>query len=262
MAELAAEAEVADWDGVFYYDAVAIGGLELYDPWIVLAAMAMTTSRVTLGLMVAAPARRRPWLLAREAMTVDELSRGRLVLPVGIGALDDAGFGNVGEPVSARERAAILDETLAIVDGLWSGEPFAWQGTHYRFDAMTFKPRPVQQPRIPIWSVASWPQMRTIKRAARWDGAVIQNEPVEDVRRVVDELHRERASNGVDGEFQYVVNGTSDATDPAAAARQIEAYAAVGATWWVEADWQSNSVKSVRARIAAGPPRIEDTTRR
>src|ERR671928_2252991 len=92
MAELAAEAEATGWDGAFYYDAIAIGDAELYDPWVVLAAFAMRTERVTLGLIVTPPSRRRPWKLAREAMTLDALSNGRLVLPVGLGALDDLGF--------------------------------------------------------------------------------------------------------------------------------------------------------------------------
>ena len=77
MADLAAEAEAAGWDGVFYYDAIAIGDTELYDPWVALAAMAMRTERVRLGLIISAPARRRPWKLAREAMTIDRLSGGR-----------------------------------------------------------------------------------------------------------------------------------------------------------------------------------------
>src|SRR5439155_20437784 len=128
MAQLAAEAEAAGWDGVFYYDAIAIGNAEMYDPWVVLAAMAMRTERVRLGLIVAAPARRRPWKLAQETMTIDRLSGGRLILPVGLGTTDDSGFGGVGEPTEANTRAELLDETVAIPDGLWSGEPFASRG--------------------------------------------------------------------------------------------------------------------------------------
>ena len=124
-ADLAAEAEAAGWDGVFTYDAIAIGDGEMWDPWILLTAMAARTERVRLGAMVFAPSRRRPWKLAREIITLDHLSRGRLVVPVGLGAPDDAGFGNVGEPVDARTRASLLDETLAIIDGLQSGNPFA-----------------------------------------------------------------------------------------------------------------------------------------
>ncbi|HEY3336176.1 MAG TPA: LLM class flavin-dependent oxidoreductase, partial [Candidatus Limnocylindrales bacterium] len=151
QAELAADAEAAGWDGVFTYDAIAIGADDMYDPWIVLSAMAMRTERVRLGALVFAPSRRRPWKLAREAMTLDRLSGGRLVLPVGLGTLDDQGFGNVGEETDPRTRAERLDETLAILDGLWRGEPFGFDGDHYRFGPMTFRPRPVHEPRIPIW---------------------------------------------------------------------------------------------------------------
>jgi hypothetical protein len=147
MADLAAEAEAAGWDGVFFFDAIAIGDVEMYDPWIVLAAMAMRTERVGLGLIVSAPSRRRPWKLARETMTIDWLSGGRLILPVGLGTLDDAGFGNVGDATDIRVRAELLDESLAILEGLWSGEAFAFEGRHYRFGPMTFRPTPVQRPR-------------------------------------------------------------------------------------------------------------------
>src|SRR5215203_3330488 len=174
QAELAAAAEDAGWDGVFTYDAIAIGDTEMYDPWVVLAAMAMATERIRLGAIVFAPSRRRPWKLAREATTVDQLSGGRLVLPVGLGALDDQGFGNVGEETEPRVRAALLDETLAILDGLWSGDPFGYQGDHYRFAPMTFRPTPVQRPRIPVWVVGAWPHARSMRRAARWDGVVVQ----------------------------------------------------------------------------------------
>jgi hypothetical protein len=169
MADLAGEAEAASWDGVFYYDAIAIGDAQMYDPWVVLAAMAMRTKRLTLGLIVAAPSRRRPWKLARETMTVDVLSNRRLVLPVGIGALDDQGYGNVGEVTDSKARAERLDETLAILDGLWSGEPFGFDGRHFSFGPMTFRPTPVQRPRIPIWVVGVWGKARTMRRFLRWD---------------------------------------------------------------------------------------------
>ena len=148
VAELAAEAETAGWDGAFFWDGVALGAMDTFDPWVVLAAMAMRTERIRLGAIVFAPTRRRPWKLAREALSIDHLSNGRLLLPVGLGTPDDGAFGNVGEPTDLRTRAELLDETLAILDGLWSGEPFAFQGKHYRFGPMTFRPKPVQEPRI------------------------------------------------------------------------------------------------------------------
>ena len=140
VADLAAEAEAAGWDGVFTWDGISIGEADTFDPWVVLGAMALRTERVRIGAILTPPSRRRPWKLARETMTVDRLSSGRLILPVGLGALDDRGFGNVGEPVEARVRAEKLDESLAILSGLWSGEPFAFEGRHYRFGPMTFRP--------------------------------------------------------------------------------------------------------------------------
>ncbi|MGH2466413.1 MAG: LLM class flavin-dependent oxidoreductase, partial [Candidatus Limnocylindrales bacterium] len=173
-AELAAAAEAAGWDGVFTWDGIAIGDQDTFDPWILMAAMAMRTQRVRLGAIVTPPSRRRPWKLAREAMTLDCLSDGRLVLPVGLGALDDAAFGNVGEPTDKRVRAERLDEAPEIMVGLWSGQPFGFAGRHYRFGPMTFRPPPVQRPRIPIWVVAAWPRERSMRRALAWDGVLLQ----------------------------------------------------------------------------------------
>lgn len=256
MADLATEAEAAGWDGVFYYDAIAIGDAELYDPWVVLAAMAMTTERVRLGLIVAAPARRRPWKLARETTTLDRLSGGRLLLPVGLGTTDDSGFGDVGEPTDARTRAALLDESLAILDGLWSGEPFAFEGHHYRFPAMTFRPTPVQRPRIPIWVVGAWPKERSMRRVLRWDGIVTQTEDVDEIRAIVAYVGRERPTELRDRPFEIVIQGSTSARDPAGASRSVKAFAEAGGTWWIDADWKAPTVDSVRRRIQAGPPRI------
>jgi alkanesulfonate monooxygenase SsuD/methylene tetrahydromethanopterin reductase-like flavin-dependent oxidoreductase (luciferase family) len=254
MAQLAAEAEAAGWDGVFYYDAIAIGDAEMYDPWVVLAAMAMRTERVTLGLIVAAPARRRPWKLAREAMTVDRLSGGRLVLPVGLGTLDDAGFGNVGEPTDAKTRAELMDETLAILDGLWSGVPFGFEGRHYKFGPMTFRPTPIQQPRIPIWVVGAWPNERSMRRVLRWDGIVAQTDDVDETKAIAEYVERERPAELRDRAFEIVVQGRTPTGKPAAAARKVRPHAEAGATWWIEADWNTATVDSVRERVAAGPP--------
>jgi alkanesulfonate monooxygenase SsuD/methylene tetrahydromethanopterin reductase-like flavin-dependent oxidoreductase (luciferase family) len=265
--DLAARAEAAGWDGVFTFDAIAIGSEPMHDPWILLAAMAMRTERVTLGAIVFAPARRRPWKLAREAATLDILSGGRLVLPVGLGATDDAGFGNVGEFVDARTRAERLDETLAILDGLWSGTSFGFAGVHYRFDPMTFRPTPVQRPRIPIWVVGAWPHARSMRRAARWDGIVVQVADTEDepgmnpavLTDVTAWLRVERARAGAAGQpdarpFEVIVDGATPGIEPAAAAAAAQAYEEAGATWWVEANWSDTSLDTLEQRIDAGPP--------
>ncbi len=148
---LTEEAEAAGWDGVFYWDGIYIESAgPMYDPWVVLGAIAMCTERVRIGAILTPVSRRRPWKLARETVTVDHLSHGRLIVPVGLGALDDGGFGKVGEATDRKTRAQLLDEGLAILTGLWSGQPFSFHGEHYHLEEMTFLPSPVQSPRIPI----------------------------------------------------------------------------------------------------------------
>ena len=264
VAEHAAAAETAGWDGVFTYDAIAIGEEPLYDPWVTLAAMAMRTHRVTLGAMVFAPARRRPWKLAKEAASIDILSNGRLVLPVGIGAVDDKGFGNVGEPTGAKERAELMDETLAIVEGLGTGEPFAFAGVHYRFGPMALRPTPIQRPRIPVWVVGAWPHARSMRRAVRWDGIVVQARTGDDevtdpgtLRDLVAWIRRERPAELRDQPFEIIVDGVTPPDDPVAAAAIVGTQEEAGATWWVEADWADTSEAKLRDRIDAGPPRVD-----
>jgi alkanesulfonate monooxygenase SsuD/methylene tetrahydromethanopterin reductase-like flavin-dependent oxidoreductase (luciferase family) len=261
-AELAADAEAAGWDGVFTYDAIAIGDMDGFDPWILLAAIAMRTTRVRIGAMVFAPSRRRPWKLARELATLDILSGGRVLFPVGLGATDDTGFGAVGEPVDARTRATLLDETLAIVDGLASGEPFTFAGDHYRVEGMRMRPTPLQRPRVPVWVVGAWPHERSMRRAARWDGIVVQADDdgtpagqLGTLVPIVEWLRRERASAGLDGPYDVVLGGTTP-HDPGVAGALLAPLDAAGATWWIEQDWSANATaETLRARILAGPPR-------
>lgn len=251
-ADLAADAERAGWDGVFTWDGIAIGEGDTYDPWVTMAAMAMRTDRVRMGAILTPPSRRRPWKLARETMTLDRLSGGRLVLPVGLGALDDAAFGNVGEQTEARVRAEMLDESLAILEGLWSGEPFAFDGRHYRFGPMTFRPTSVQRPRIPIWVLGAWPKERSVRRALRYDGIMPQTAEPAAIRDLTAFIARERPTAA--GPLDIVVEGTTrDAEDATA----VRALADAGATWWIESDWTGATVESLRLRIASGPPQLQ-----
>lgn len=261
-ADLAREAEEAGWDAVFTWDGICIGDEEMHDPWVTLAAMAARTERVRIGAMITPPSRRRPWKLARETMSVDHLSQGRLIVPVGLGTLDDAGFGPVGEPTDRKVRAELLDESLAILAGLWSGEPFGWSGTHYQFPPMAFRPPTVQQPRPPVWVVAAWPSERSTARALRWDGLLpnvrqadgTMGRPTpEDLAAIAAHVraHREATTP-----FDLVVDGTTPADDPAAAAAEVRVWADAGATWWLEAPWgMPGGAEMLRRRIAAGPPR-------
>lgn len=297
LAEIAREAEDAGWDGVFIFDSLHIASwspdtdeppdapLPMADPWIALAAMAANTKSIRLGPMIAPLSRRRPWKVARETVTLDRLSNGRLVLPVGLGTVEDGGYGNVGEELDRKKRAAMLDESLAILDGLWSGEPFSFQGEHYNVQEMTFLPRPVQSPRIPVWVVGAWPRMKSMRRALRWDGilpaimregAPTEPDPEEAGRRIAEDgayteitpediaeiaayIERERES----GEpFDVVVEGWSSGSAKEKAAAKLSEYAEAGTTWWIEAVWSRlylppHDIERLRNRIRQGPPRVD-----
>ncbi len=269
IVDLAGAAETAGWDGAFTWDGINVGpGIAVSDPWATLAAMALRTKRLTIGAIITPVSRRRPWKLARETVTVDRLSAGRLVLPVGLGATDDGGFGKVGEPVDRRTRAELLDEGLEILTGLWSGEPFSYEGRHHRLDEMTFIPRPVQQPRIPIWVVGAWPSERSMDRAARYDGVMPSKQGPDGsfgVPLTPDDIREMRAwlaGRLPDGApFDIILEGQTPADDPEAAAAQIQPLADAGATWWLEGMWDAmGDPDRLRQRIAAGPPRPVDGT--
>jgi alkanesulfonate monooxygenase SsuD/methylene tetrahydromethanopterin reductase-like flavin-dependent oxidoreductase (luciferase family) len=260
VAELAREVEEAGWDGAFYWDGINVGeGWEVYDPWVVMAAMAMLTGRVRIGAVLTPPARRRPWKLARETVALDHLSGGRLVLPVGLGALDDGGFAKVGEPTDRRVRAQLLDESLEILTGLWSGEPFSYSGEHYQLEEMTFLPPPVQSPRIPIWVVGAWPSEKSMRRALRYGGLLAYTTrgevTPEDIREMKDYVEENR---GAGTAFDIVWEGQTPGDDPGRAASMVRPFAEAGATWWIESSWlPPNESEDLRRRMEAGPPRIE-----
>src|SRR6266480_210961 len=136
ISDLSAEAESAGWDGVFIADALAMEAENFpafpwFDPWVVLAAMAMRTKRVRIGTIITPVPRRRPWKLARETVTLDQLSGGRLTLGVGLGADRSGEYRDFGETTDARVRGEMLDEGLAVLTQLWSGEEFSYEGQHY-----------------------------------------------------------------------------------------------------------------------------------
>lgn len=115
--DLAGEAGTAGWDGAFTWDGVAVDHPHAWEPWVAMAALAARTERVTLGAIITPPTRRRPWKLAREALSVDHLSGGRLVLPSGIGRRSDDAFAKVGGSTDRAIRAGRLDDTTALPDG-------------------------------------------------------------------------------------------------------------------------------------------------
>jgi alkanesulfonate monooxygenase SsuD/methylene tetrahydromethanopterin reductase-like flavin-dependent oxidoreductase (luciferase family) len=262
--ELARAAEGAGWDGVFTWDGIHVGDdIEVHDPWALMAAFAGVTSRVILGAMLHPLPRLKPWQVARQAVTVDRLSNGRLVLPVGLGAVDDAGVSGFGEPQERRVRAERLDESLEILNGLWTGGPYEFHGRHYDFPkSLAFRPTPIQRPRIPIWVAGVWPAARSMARVLRHDGFMPsfmladgdkREAQPDDLRQMRDWIAERRSLEG----FEIVAEGKTSAADGAAAAAEVSLWADAGATWWLESDWENFEVGPQRKRIEAGPPRAE-----
>lgn len=259
LVEVGQEIEAAGWDGVFVADAV-YGP----DPWVSLAAIAVRTSRVRIGTLLTPASRRRPWKLASETATLDRLSEGRVILPAGLGAID-TGFDRVGEVTDRKVRAQLLDECLEVVTRFWSGQPFTYEGEHYKVNWDTgWIYEPLQKPRIPIWVVGAWPRKKSVARALRYDGLLpvmmdstgsfvdVKPEDVHDMRRWI-EKHRTEQSP-----FDIVIEGVTPAEDREKAISIVRPFAEEGATWWIESMWDvPGGMDAVRARIKQGPPRVE-----
>lgn len=258
-AEWAAQAEAAGWDAFFVWDPV--WGI---DPWVALAAAAMVTGRIRLGTMLTPVSRRRPWTLAGQTATLDNLSNGRLILAVGLGATD-TGFFEFGEETDRKTRAELMDEGLETITGLWRGQPFNFTGKHYTVRETTFilPPPPVQQPRIPVWMVGAWPFEKSMQRAARWDGLLPnvmdpqtrQHGPTthEALRAMSDWIAGHRES---EGDYDIVMEGVTPGDEPAKASEIVRGWQQAGATWWIEGMWDEPDMDLVLRRLKQGPPQI------
>ena len=262
LVTLAVEAERAGFAGFFLWDHVSFGndglGPAIHDPWAVLSVAAARTSSILLGPMITPVPRRRPWVLARQTTTLDRLAGGRTVFGAGIGSPAHGDFGVFGDATDDRVRAAMLDEGLAVLAGLWTGEPFEFSGTHYSVDRVRFRPAPVQRPRIPVWVGGVLPARRPMLRASRWDGAVpityadgrLARPSAADIAGVRDLVLAERGS--LDGYDLAVWAEVAD--DPAAVLAELPSYADAGATWWIEtARPEPGWYPALLRRIARGP---------
>jgi alkanesulfonate monooxygenase SsuD/methylene tetrahydromethanopterin reductase-like flavin-dependent oxidoreductase (luciferase family) len=254
IVDIAQEIEDAGWDGVFVAE-----GVYGTDAWVTLGAMAERTKRVRLGTLLTPPSRRRPWKLASEVATLDRLSGGRAVLSVGLGALD-TGFPQVGEATDRKVRAELMDEGLEVMERLWQGTPFTYEGKHYKIDwDNSWSYTPLQKPRVPVWVVAAWTRPRSLERALRWDGILpakmtpegFGELTPEDVREIAALVARYRKA---DTPFDIVIEGVTPG-DPQEAAAKVAPFAAAGATWWIESMWEApGGMQQVRERISQGPP--------
>lgn len=262
---LASAIERAGWDGAFYYDDIYTDGKsELSGAWPIMAAMAVTTKTIRIGSLLTAVGRRRPWELARESVTVDHLSGGRLILPTGLGFAGDGAYTKGGIPAERKIRAEMLDEGLEMLDGLWSGKWFRYDGKHSSMGRMRFLPRPVQKPRIPIWVVGAWGRPKSMRRVLKYDGVIpVIKKPDGSHGDITPGVIREivqyvRENRKVRGNSRKVYDIIKDGTTPLNRKRArelVKPYAEAGATWWTESMWGYKSLREVRDRISAGPPK-------
>lgn len=243
--DIAVAAEQSGWDGLFVWDHVLSpieGQWEIADPWVVLAGAAACTNRIRLGPMVTPVPRRRVLKLARETVTLDRLTRGRLTLGLGTG--DDRGreYSAVGEDADARRLGRLLDEGVAVLTALWAGETVTHRGELFAEDVSAV-PGPLQQPRIPLWFGTARRDGKPVERAARYDGIFpLTGNPAE-VAKIADYI--EQLRGGREG-FDIAVK-TPPGTDAAE-------FAAAGATWAMHAFWPGDRADHILRVIERGRP--------
>jgi hypothetical protein len=259
IATLCQAAEEAGWDGCFTGDAIWCE-----DPMIGLAAAAMTTDRIRLGTMVTPVPLRKPWKLASESVALDHLSNGRLILGLATGAAWMGWQAFPDEVTDARQRAEMLDETIDILTLLYARRPFDYDGRHYqvkltRLPDQYYPTKPQQQPRIPLWCVGIWPQMKSMQRALKCDGVIVEKpqllgaeQPITpaDIAAIRAYVQENRAATTP---FDIVVVGKSLGLEPGQREDTLSSLAEAGATWWVEGLWDE-PVEQVRQQIENGPP--------
>ncbi len=258
--ELAVLAERCGWDGVFVWEA-AYG----IDAWGLLSAIAMRTERVRLGTLLTPLPWRRPWKVASQVATLDQLSNGRAILTVGLGAPVSPDLPDTGEITDVRERAEAMDDGIDVIRELWTQHP-RHEGPRYRYAfpgdrSLLEVGRPIQH-RVPIWVVGLWPRARSMRRVLRCDGIVPQydlggrEQTPEDVREMRAWLVEHGAATDLD-----VISEGETTTDPAEASDRVAPWAEAGCTWWLETRWEMphqgpERYEEVRARLTAGPPEV------
>jgi alkanesulfonate monooxygenase SsuD/methylene tetrahydromethanopterin reductase-like flavin-dependent oxidoreductase (luciferase family) len=269
VARVAVAAEEAGWDALFVWDHVVHdkrrrGDQPFGDPWMLLTAAALATSRIRLGPMVTPVPRRRPEQLARQVATLDALSGGRVIFGAGLGGPIEDEFGSFGDTTDPVVLAERLDEGLDLLARYWSGETVDHAGRHFRVRETALHPATVQQPRPPVWIAGYWPNRRPMRRAARWDGAVPlfqsarhgETPSPEELRELASFIAAHRGERA-DQPFDLVVGGASE---PSGAADLIGPLRDAGATWWDERLPQStpdhHRADAVLRRLQAGPPTV------
>ena len=260
VADLAHIAEESGWEGFYIWDHVlGRGGMGVADPWVTLAAVATATERVRIGTLVTPLGRRRPWVMARQVASLDQLSDGRVVVGVGLGHDGWREFSAFGEAVDARQRGRLLDESLDVLSRLLGGEPVHHQGEQLTVDTEPFIPLPLQDP-VPIWAACQWPHRRPLARAARLQGCFpIFPAPMPPPPPTPDEVGEVRAELdrlGAAPDIDLIVRCSLSLEEPAALRRRVSDLEAAGVTWMLEGFGPGEPPAPVVEQIVRrGPPR-------
>ena len=245
VVQLAQTAENAGWESLLIWDHLGfVWGPPAADPWVTLAAVVASTSKLLVGTGITPTPRRRPQVLAHQVATLDVLSGGRVVFGAGLGGVPSE-FSAFGEEDAPRIRAEKLDEGLDLLRRLWSGERVEHRGNHYAVNGVTLAPPPIQQP-LPIWIGGNSARARA--RAARFDGWFADTSTAEQMSVTPEELRELATPLPERGGFDVIVHGYSDRVDP-------RSYEAVGTTWWLEDihDLRGPFDELLRL-VEAGPP--------
>lgn len=254
IAAVAAAAEKAGFDGFGFTDHPApterwlrAGGHDAVDPFVAMGFAAATTTTLRLVPNIVVLPYRNPFVVAKAGATLDLLSQGRFTLAVGVGYLKRE-FTALG--VQFDERAALFEEALEVIRGIWTTDDFSYQGRHFTAEGITAHPRPVSDPHPPIWigGNTAAARRRVVKfgdgwcpfaapamlaktaRTAEMDADRLAA-GVDDLRRRFDEAGRDFSS--LDITFTNPDGGTPGADDFNADAylSGLEKLAAVGVTW-------------------------------
>lgn len=247
LADLALEAEQAKWDAVFVWDHVlppyVSAPEEVADPWVAMAAMATVTKEITLGPMVTPIARRRPQKLAREIVTLDRLSAGRIVVGLGLGSDTTGELSRFGEVAGTVERGELLDEGSELLVRFLRGEHVEHRGRFFAAADVALKPRSYQQPCVPLWFGFRGEAKRALRRAARYDGMFpIEVDPPA-LARLVDEAHAMRPRGAGFDVMVASVPGVD-----------VGAFVDAGATWLAWSFLPGQPVDEVYSFVRLGPP--------
>jgi alkanesulfonate monooxygenase SsuD/methylene tetrahydromethanopterin reductase-like flavin-dependent oxidoreductase (luciferase family) len=256
--DLAILSENNGWDGFFLWDHIFLSSDKtqpFLDPWIILSAVAVKTKRIKLGTTITPLARRRPWIIAKEVSTLDRLSKGRMILGVGLGI--DCDFSVFGENTDRLIRSEKLDESLHILKGLWANKPFTFKGKHYNIKEADFFPKPFQE-KIPIWVGGTWPIKKPFQRAAQYDGvfplkAGEDSLSPNDYKEIIKYIDKYRSSSD-----SYDIIKSIYSTGIKEEDEWINDYLNVGITWFVEAIWPGRgSLDDFKKIVSRGPPLIK-----